>query len=223
MVAINYALIATQISQYKPIIIAVGIFLLFILIAVPILIWAVYFRNRKKYFVWIWEKKVGQTYHVTRMDQLIRKSTNFGREHFYEFKIGKTETIPPNSNQVVRCAGKEYAHYYKFDDHTYIPMDLELLGDKLLKFTPMEYDVDILRIQALDRREQVYKLKKDLWDKLMPVLIIALVVIFIIIVTYLMIKLIGDTSTTITTSIQSYNSNIAVTNDLLGKIVERLG
>lgn len=166
--------------------------LIFLFGASTFLYYWIVVRSRKIYECFIWEKRAGDTCHITGTDRLIRKSANYGKEKYYWFKKAKIETIPPLNEHVLRFNKKEYAFYRKIDDYSYLPMK-PLIDEENLNFVPMDYDVNVLLVQALDRREKVYKLKKEFWEKYGLMISIALVIMLVIVVIYMTFDFIKDT------------------------------
>jgi hypothetical protein len=141
-------------------------------------------RKRKKYYCTIWERGVGKDFQATKTDELVRKKANEGKEFYYTFKNSKIETIPPSDEQIIRKGKREEANYWRINDDTYIPLNVTVEGDQL-KFTPMDYDVNILRIQAIDRRSLIYKQRMGLLLQYAPLIGAILVVGLVIVVIYL--------------------------------------
>lgn len=188
--------------------------IIFIAILAASLYYLLVMKKRKKYYLWIMEKKAGNTYHLTSIDTLIRKTMNFGKEAYYVLDVAKVEAAPPPQEYVYRLGNKERAFYMKLDDRSYVPLKPEIMGD-VIRFTPMDYDVNVLLIHAMERREKIYKLKKDLWAILFPIIAILLVVVLIIVVVYLTYKFMGTIGT-------QYTSEMAQTNKKLDTLIERI-
>jgi len=202
------------VQPYIPIIgtLIVGIILVAILGGI---LWFVLQSKKKKIYCRIWEKRAGNTYHHTRADVLIRSFFNKGKEEYWSFKFTKEESVPPPNNFIVRFNKKNFADMMRLDDGGYIPLEPKIEGDRLI-YTPMDYDVNIIRIQAIDRREKMYMNKDNWWQKYGGIITLIVLIGAIVIVLYMTFDFVNNAITQAT----GVQNQIA---DKLGAIAERLG
>lgn len=67
--------------------------------------------------------------------------------------------------------------------YIYVPAS-KVIG-KEIKYIPMDYDVNMQRINAIDNREKIYADKQKFWDQYGSMIIIGAAVVLVIVVTYM--------------------------------------
>jgi len=67
--------------------------------------------------------------------------------------------------------------------YIHIPLSQSLRGD--LAFKPMDYDINLMRISALELREKVYADKLNFWEKYGTIVALGVIVVLIIVVLYM--------------------------------------
>jgi len=75
-------------------------------------------------------------------------------------------------------------------DYILIPINQAMTAD--IKFQPMEYDVNMMRINAIDVRDKIYADKKSFLDKYGTFIAFGLIVVLIIVVLYMSYEYSGN-------------------------------
>jgi len=180
-------------------------------------------KQRRKWFVNIWEQKANGKLYLVGKDVLLEKRFNQGKQTAYILKRHKRETLPPPEECVDRQGKKEIANYLRILDdyiplereisipeeksnfikrikdgvkeiptlgkgqiderYIHVPLNNAIMGN--LNFTPIDYDVNMMRINALDNREKIYQDVKDWMQKYGHLVAIGMIIVLIIVVLYL--------------------------------------
>lgn len=126
----------------------------------------------------------------------------------------KTKSIYLKS---VKQAIKDIKNMNKADvdnHYVYAPIDRTLVGKMV--FSPIEYDVNMMRINAIDNRDKIYTDKKTFWENYGHYIAIGIIIVLIIVVVVLSYEYSAKVLQ------QSYGAAEAVSNPL-NKLVEALG
>lgn len=68
------------------------------------------------------------------------------------------------------------------NNYIFVPLSRAIVGN--LNFTPIPYDVNMMRINALDNREKLYADSKGFWEKYGSMITVGIIVVLIIVVMY---------------------------------------
>lgn len=213
------AFIVKAMPVLKTILWAVVGLVLFIILAYYLFV----VRQRRKWFVNIWEQKANGKLYLVGKDVLLEKRFNQGKQTAYWLKRNRRETLPPPEECVDRDGRKEVTNYLRILDD-YIPLEREVsipeekkkfvkrvkesilaipnlgrgeideryihvpLNNAIMgkiNFSPIDYDVNMMRINALDNREKMYQDVKDWMQKYGHLVAIGMIIVLIIVVLYL--------------------------------------
>lgn len=115
-------------------------------------------------------------------------------ENFLEYSVDKI-TGQRKSKLVIRIQEaletiKRLSSSETESKYVFIPLDKSLAGN--IKFEPMDYDVNMMRINALDNREKIYKDSADWISKYGQLIAIGGIIVLIIVVLYFSFDFVRD-------------------------------
>lgn len=93
-------------------------------------------------------------------------------------KAGLIETIKTHLRRIKGMSAKELERNY-----VHIPIHKAMCVK--VRYTPMEYDVNMMRLNAIEMREKIYADRKDFWEKYGTMIAVGMVVVLIIVVLYM--------------------------------------
>jgi hypothetical protein len=190
--------------------------------------WLMVIKQRKTWYVNMYEQKADGSLQLVKKDILIRKKVLGGKYLLYTFKNEKMDALPPSWESVYRVGRKEYVDYLRIDNE-YLPLMQKLsgfeninVGDRKkfaedysrvmqdvkrstpkdvdnrymyipihrslhanIEFKPVEYDINMMRISAIDIRDKIYADRKAFWETYGSIIAIGAVVVLIIVVLYM--------------------------------------
>lgn len=103
--------------------------------------------------------------------------------------LERTISIPEEQQSFVKKVKENVAMIAKMgrgeidERYIHVPLNAAIMGK--LNFTPIEYDVNMMRINALDNRDKIYQDVQDWMQKYGHLVAIGMIVVLIIVVLYL--------------------------------------
>lgn len=112
-------------------------------------------------------------------------------------------------DEIKRLTAREVDNKYLF-----APMKTSVIPT--FKYAPMDYDVNMMRINAIDNREKIYSDSKDFWDRYGHMISVGAVLLLAIVVIYMSYGY----SETVVERIAGIGNNVGAN---LGVLIEKLG
>lgn len=200
--------------------------------------WYVKYRRIRRFACPIYELRSDGAAHLTRVTVLERLPKDKRGQVFWQLMNPKVKVPAPPDSAIQNTKKKDYVNYLKFGED-YVPLvPTVFLGEKKkvtvvdeanpkrkvvkevfepsIKFVPMNYDVNLFRIEESLIRARKYKDKEGWWDKNKQFVAYALLIVGFIVLCYFGFQYVE--------SIQALAAGkLDTTAGLLSKIYDKMG